>query len=299
MFSRRHPYLFFILTFSSVVATAMIVMVLLFVLGTRNAEFEFGEKVGIIEIKGIIAESKNVIHNIKRFREDNSVKAIVIRIDSPGGAVGPSQEIFREIRKTSKSKKVVASMGTIAASGGYYIAAGADGIVANPGTITGSIGVIMGFTNYQELLDKIGLVPIVIKSGKYKDIGSPVRKMKSEEKRILKDFARKIHRQFIQDIVEGRTMDRAKVESLADGRIFTGEESKKLGLVDRIGNFEDAVEWAGRLGGIKGKISTVYAREKKFPLLRYITDSSAKALLNRITDPSLSANYLYTPEKDL
>ncbi|MBW2573933.1 MAG: signal peptide peptidase SppA [Deltaproteobacteria bacterium] len=299
MFSRRHPYLFFILTFSSVVATAMIVMVLLFVLGTRNAEFEFGEKVGIIEIKGIIAESKNVIHNIKRFREDDSVKAIVIRIDSPGGAVGPSQEIFREIRKTSKSKKVVASMGTIAASGGYYIAAGADGIVANPGTITGSIGVIMGFTNYQELLDKIGLVPIVIKSGKYKDIGSPVRKMKPEEKRILKDFARKIHRQFIQDIVEGRTMDRAKVESLADGRIFTGEESKKLGLVDRIGNFEDAVEWAGRLGGIKGKISTVYAREKKFPLLRYITDSSAKALLNRITDPSLSANYLYTPEKDL
>ena len=299
MFSRRHPYLFFILTFSSVVVTAMTVMVLLFVLGTRNAEFEFGEKVGIIEIKGIIAESKNVIHNIKRFREDDSVKAIVIRIDSPGGAVGPSQEIFREIRKTSKSKKVVASMGTIAASGGYYIAAGADGIVANPGTITGSIGVIMGFTNYQELLDKIGLVPIVIKSGKYKDIGSPVRKMKPEEKRILKDFARKIHRQFIQDIVEGRKMDRVKVESLADGRIFTGEESKKLGLVDRIGNFEDAVEWAGRLGGIKGKISTVYAREKKFPLLRYITDSSAKALLNRITDPSLSANYLYTPEKDL
>ena len=299
MFSRRHPYLFFILTFSSVVATAMIVMVLLFVLGTRDAEFEFGEKVGIIEIKGIIADSKNVIHNIKRFREDNSVKAIVIRIDSPGGAVGPSQEIFREIRKTSKSKKVVASMGAIAASGGYYVAAGTDGIVANPGTITGSIGVIMGFTNYQQLLSKIGLVPVVIKSGKYKDIGSPVRKMKPAENKILKDFARKIHRQFIQDIVEGRTMDRAKVESLADGRIFTGEESKELGLVDRIGNFEDAVEWAGRLGGIKGKISTVYAQEKKFPFLKYITNSSAKALLNRITDPSLSANYLYTPGKDL
>jgi len=123
--------------------------------------------------------------------------------------------------------------------------------------------------------------------------------MKPEEKRILKDFARKIHRQFIQDIVEGRKIDRVKVESLADGRIFTGEESKKLGLVDRIGNFEDAVEWAGRLGGIKGKISTVYAREKKFSLLRYITDSSAKTLINRITDPSFSANYLYTPEKDL
>jgi protease-4 len=277
----------------------MIVMTLLFVIGTRDSEFEFGEKVGVIEINGIIADAKNAIHNLKRFREDSSVKAIVIRINSPGGAVGPSQEIFREIRKTSSSKKVVASMGSIAASGGYYIAAGADGIVANPGTITGSIGVIMGFTNYQELLRKIGLVPVVVKSGKYKDIGSPVRKMKPEEKKILQDFARKIHRQFIKDIVEGRKMDQAKVEALADGRIFTGEESKELGLVDRLGNFEDAIEWAGRLGGIKGKISTVYAREKKFSLLRYIVDSSAKALLNRIADPSLSADYLYSPEKDL
>jgi len=299
MFSRRHPYLFFILTFSSVVATVMIVMTLLFVTGTRDSEFEFGEKVGILEINGIIADAKNAIHNLKRFREDSSVKAIVIRINSPGGAVGPSQEIFREIRKTSSSKKVVASMGSIAASGGYYIAAGADGIIANPGTITGSIGVIMGFTNYQELLRKIGLVPVVVKSGKYKDIGSPVRKMKPEEKKILQNFSRKIHRQFIKDIVDGRKMDQAKVEALADGRIFTGEESKELGLVDRLGNFEDAIEWAGRMGGIKGKISTVYAREKKFSLLKYIADSSAKALLNRIADSSLSADYLYSPEKDL
>jgi protease-4 len=131
----------------------MIVMTFLFVLGTKDAEFEFGEKVGIIELKGIITDSKNVIHHLKRFRENNSIKAIVIRIDSPGGAVGPSQEIFREIRKTSKSKKVVASMGSIAASGGYYVAAGTDGIVANPGTITGSIGVIMGFTNYTRIWD--------------------------------------------------------------------------------------------------------------------------------------------------
>jgi protease-4 len=277
----------------------MIVMTLLFVTGTRDSEFEFGEKVGILEINGIIADAKNAIHNLKRFREDSSVKAIVIRINSPGGAVGPSQEIFREIRKTSSSKKVVASMGSIAASGGYYIAAGADGIIANPGTITGSIGVIMGFTNYQELLRKIGLVPVVVKSGKYKDIGSPVRKMKPEEKKILQNFSRKIHRQFIKDIVDGRKMDQAKVEALADGRIFTGEESKELGLVDRLGNFEDAIEWAGRMGGIKGKISTVYAREKKFSLLKYIADSSAKALLNRIADSSLSADYLYSPEKDL
>jgi protease IV len=296
MFSRRHPYLFFILIFSTVVATAMILMTFLVTLSTRDAEFEFGEKVGIIEINGIITDSKNVLNHLKDFREDNAIKAIVVRVDSPGGAVGPSQEIFREIRKTCAIKKVVASMGTIAASGGYYIAAGANGIVANPGTITGSIGVIMGFTNYEELLQKIGLVPIVVKSGKYKDIGSPVREMKPEEKKILQEFAKKIHRQFIKDIVDGRKMDRQKVEALADGRIFTGQESKKLGLVDRLGNLEDAIEWAGRLGGIKGKIATVYAKEKKFSLLKYVTDSSAETLLNHMLDPKLSADYIYRPE---
>ena len=244
-----------------------------------------------------VIPSKTVIQNLKKFRDDDSIKAIVLRIDSPGGGVGPSQEIFREIRKTSATKKVVASMGTIAASGGYYIAAGANGIVANPGTITGSIGVIMGFTNYEELLNKIGLVPIVVKSGEYKDIGSPVREMKSEEKQILKEFAKKIHRQFIKDIVDGRKMDREKVESLADGRIFTGQESKKFGLVDRLGNLEDAIEWAGQLGGIEGKIATVYAKEKKFSILKYITDSSAGALLNHILDPKLSADYIYRPDK--
>jgi len=295
MFSRRHPYLFFILIFTSVVAVAMLGISLLFVLGSKSSDFEFGEKVGIIELKGVIVDAKQVIHNLKRFREDDSIKAIVIRIDSPGGAVGPAQEIFREIRKTSNKKKVIASMGAIAASGGYYVAAGSDGIVANPGTITGSIGVIMGFTNYEELLQKIGLVPIVIKSGEFKDMGSPVRKMTAVEQKILKNFAKKIHQQFILDIVKGRKMDQAKVESLADGRIFTGQESKDLGLVDRIGNLEDAIAWAGQLGGIKGKISTVYAQEKKFSILKYLSDSSVKELLNRVFNPQISANYLYRP----
>lgn len=295
MFSRRHPYLFFLLVFSSIVSSAVIVLAICLIAVQHDSDFEFGEKVGIIEINGIIADSQNPIHSLKRFREDKSVKAIVIRIDSPGGAVGPSQEIYREIKKTSKIKKVIASMGAIAASGGYYVAAGTDGIVANPGTITGSIGVIMGFTNYRELLDKIGLVPVVIKSGKYKDMGSPVRKMKPEEKKILKNFAEKIHKQFITDIVISRKMDRSKVEALADGRIFTGEESKKMGLVDRLGNLEDAIEWAGRMGGIKGKITTVYAKEKKYPFLKYITESSAKAIFKNILKPVLTASYLYSP----
>ncbi len=295
MFSRRHPFLFFILIFSSILAIVIIGTSLLFTLGSQNANFDFGEKVGIIEIKGVISDSKDIIAHLKQFRDDDSIKSIVLRIDSPGGGVGPSQEIFREVRKTIGQKKVITSMGTIAASGGYYVAAGTDGIVANPGTITGSIGVIMGFTNFEELIKKIGLVPIVIKSGKYKDTGSPVRQMTEDEEKILQNFVQRIHMQFVKAIAEGRKMDAEKVKSIADGRIFSGEEAKDLGLVDRLGNLDDAIEWAGRLGGIKGKISTVYAPEKKYSLLRYIIDLSLNTLLNRTIHRDFYGGYLFRP----
>jgi protease-4 len=295
MFSRRHPYLFFILIFSSITAAAMLGITLLILIGTKSSDLKFGEKVGIIEITGIITDSKSVIHNLKRFREDNSIKAIVLRIDSPGGGVGPAQEIFREIRKTVGVKKIVASMGAVAASGGYYIAAGTDGIVANPGTITGSIGVIIRFANFEDLLSKIGLTPVVVKSGEYKDTGSPVRKMTKEERKILQNFVNQIHKQFIIAVAEGRNMDQSKVEPLADGRIFTGEEAKNLGLIDRIGNLEDAVEWAGRMAGIEGKISAVYARKKKLPFLKYIIDSTLKDLANNLSNPHIWGGYLYRP----
>lgn len=300
MFSRRHPYLFFILIFSSIMVTAFIGLSLVVMLAVKDADFDDllkseGEKVGIVELTGNITSSRDIIHSIKRFRENSSIKAIVIRIDSPGGAVGPAQEIFREIRKTVKTKKVIASMGAVAASGGYYIAAGADGIVANPGTITGSIGVIMGFVNFQDLLRKIGMVPVVVKSGQYKDIGSPVREMTKDERSILQNLSNRIHKQFIVDIANGRGMDLSKVEGIADGRIFTGEEAKNLGLIDRLGNLEDAIEWAGRMGGIKGKISAVYAPKKKFSILKFIAESSVKEIANMIVNPSLYTGYLYSP----
>lgn len=302
MFSRRHPYLFFILIFSSIMVTTFIGLSLIFMLAAKDADFDDllksgGEKVGIVELTGNITSSRDIIHSLKRFRENSSIKAIVIRIDSPGGAVGPAQEIFREIRKTVKAKKVIASMGSVAASGGYYVAAGADGIVANPGTITGSIGVIMGFANFQELLRKIGMVPVVIKSGQYKDIGSPVREMTKDERGILQNLSNRIHRQFIVDIANGRGMDLSKVEKIADGRIFTGEEAKNLGLIDRLGNLEDAIEWAGRMGGIKGKISAVYAPKKKFSILKFIAESSVKEIANMMINPSLYAGYLYSPSR--
>lgn len=300
MFSRRHPYLLFILIFSSIVAVTIIGTSAVFLIAVNLSDYvEFdkdgAEKVGVIELTGIIADAKDIINQLKDFRKKDTIKAIVIRIDSPGGGVGPSQEIFREIRKTVKTKKVVASMGAIAASGGYYVAAGADGIIANPGSITGSIGVIMGFTNFQQLLEKIGLVPVVVKSGQYKDIGSPIRNMTEDERKIFKQFVDNIHRQFVEAIADGRKMDPAKVESLADGRIFSGEEAKSIGLVDRLGNLEDAIEWAGRMGGIKGEISAVYAKKKRFSLLEHLADISVQAIINRTANPLFYTGYIYQP----
>ena len=296
MFSRRHPYLFFLLvSFAIFTGLTLGVMAMVAWMGGASSDFG-GEAVGVVEIEGAIADARDTIEHIRRFREDEDIKAIVIRIDSPGGAVGPSQEIYREIRKTVGTKKVVASMGAVAASGGYYVACATDGIVANPGTITGSIGVIMGYTNFRQLLDKIGMVPVVIKSGPYKDTGSPTREMRDDEREILQSITSNIHEQFVTAIAEGRKMDRAQVARVADGRIFTGEDAKSRGLVDRLGNFEDALEWAGELGGIDGEVVPVYARDEKLSLLRYLMSSSLSDWMSTVIHPGIYAEYRYQPE---
>jgi protease-4 len=236
--------------------------------------------------------------DLKRFREDDAIKAIVVRIDSPGGAVGPSQEIYREMQKTVENKTVVASMGAVAASGGYYVAAGADKIMANPGTITGSIGVIMGFANYQALLEKIGLVPVVVKSGEYKDMGSPTRRMTDSERKIFQELTGKIHDQFVSDIATGRGMAVDRVATLADGRIFTGSESKAMGLVDRLGNFEDAVQWAGDLGGIQGEVRTVFAKDQHLSFLDYLLMHTRwEAVIHRLLTPGPRPEAILDPSR--
>ena len=298
MFSRRHPFLFFILVFTALVAVTTVLTSLMGLLDKDKREFRFGEKVGVIEIEGMMTEARGVIEQIKTFRERESIKAIVLRINSPGGPVGPAQEIYREIEKTVEAKKVVASLGSIAASGGYYIASAADRIMANPGTITGSIGVIMGYTNFQELFKKIGLSPVVIKSGEYKDLASPVREMSEKEREILQTFTDNIHTQFIEDVAQGRGESPDAIRKIADGRIFSGETAMQYGLVDRLGNLADAIEWAGRLGGIKGKIRSVYPPEKKLPIVEYLMDMAAaklKATMQEMT--SVTPGYIYEPGK--
>lgn len=302
MFSRKHPYLFFLLCIASLFAGTMIFMTLMLAMGMKSADLAEwveigGEKIGIVEITGVISESDEILNHIKKFREDDAIRAIVLRINSPGGGVAASQEIYREVSKTVSAKTVVASMGSVAASGGYYVAAGADKIVANPGTITGSIGVIMGFTNFQELLKKIGLTPVVIKSGKFKDIGSPTRVMTDEEEKILQQFTDQVHDQFVDAIAKGRKMDKTTVESIADGRIMTGETALSLGLVDELGNLEDALALAGKLAGIEGKITRVYPKEKHISFLRRLMGESMAEVIEKLIHSNMSVQYLPTISK--
>lgn len=213
------------------------------------------EGVAIVRVEGPILDSYQTVEELKTFSEDPLVKAIVVRIDSPGGGVAPSQEIYNAVRRVrkEKNKTVIASMGTVAASGGYYIAVATDRILANPGTLTGSIGVIMQLANFQELLEKIGVKNVVVKSGKFKDIGSPFRPMQEEDRKVLEVVMNDVHRQFIDAVAEGRSLDLAEVEQLADGRVFTGQQAKSILLVDDIGDLHDAIKLAGELGGIEGE----------------------------------------------
>jgi protease-4 len=243
------------------------------------------ERVGVVEIKGLLTDSSTVIKQLDRYRDDDSIKAIVIRINSPGGAVGPAQEILREVEKIRTKKKIVASLGTVAASGGYYIASGANLIMANRGTATGSIGVIMQFTNVEALTKKVGLDFFNLKAGRYKDVGSPFRPMTPEDKAYLQGLLDNIYQQFLSDVARNRKIPLAKMKDLAEGRIYSGEEAKQVGLVDEFGNLPDAIERAGRLGGIKGKVKAVYPEKESFSLLRLLLGQEAEESLSQLALP--------------
>ena len=244
-------------------------------------------KIGVIPINGVIRDADAITEQLIAFRDDKQIKAIILRINSPGGGVGPSQEIYSETRRTTKTKKVVASLGSVAASGGYYVASAADSVVANPGTLTGSIGVLMEFVRFEELLKKIGVEMQVIKSGEFKDIGSPNRKMTKEEREILTRLIKDIQNQFVTAVSQGRNMPEEKVLELADGRVFSGREAKRLGLVDSLGNFQDAVNVAKRMAHIRGKVKLVYPVKKRRSLLwDLLFKDLFDALMNRLDRPS-------------
>src|SRR5574340_65446 len=222
------------------------------------------DRVALIRVEGVILDAQATIGELKQYSENPLVKAIVLRIDSPGGGGVPSQEIHDAVKrvKNKSNKAVIASMGTVAASGGYYIAAATDRIIANPGTLTGSIGVIMETTNLEGLLKKVGVEGVVIKSGRFKDVGSPLRKMSDEERKLLQSVMDDVHQQFIQAVADGRSLEPSEVEPLADGRIFTGRQAKEARVVDELGDLEDAIHIAADIAGIEGEPKVVEPRKR-------------------------------------
>ncbi len=243
---------------------------LMLILRSMDGGTPIGQKVAVVDITGIITKSDETIKLIHAYRDDSSIKAIVLRIDSPGGSVAPVQEIYSELEKIDKP--IVASMGGTAASGGYYVACAADTIMANPGTLTGSIGVIMQFTRLKGLYDKIGLEHQVIKSGEFKDTGSPFRELTEKEQAVLQATVDDVYNQFVDTIFEARKslLSRSEILELADGRIFSGQQALDSKLLDQLGNLPEAIEVAGKLANIDGKPKVV-RKEKKESLLEQLT----------------------------
>ena len=240
-----------------------------------SREITVSSGVGLVEVKGLIIDPQETVKQLYDFGKNDKVKAVVLRIDSPGGVVGPSQEICAAVKKLRVKKPVVVSMGSAAASGGYYIAAPATLIYANPGTITGSIGVLMKFSNIEGLLGKVGMKSFTLKTGKFKDVGSPVRTMSAEERAMLQAVIDSTHSQFVRTVAEGRKLPLEKVSAIADGRIFSGEQALALKLVDKLGTMQDAVEEAGRLGGISDEPHVIKPPKKKKLFLDMLVEESA------------------------
>ncbi len=276
----RSPRFGFLLFFSFLLIFFLIVFA-----RTRAIEKIRNGDLALVRIEGVILDSKEILDQLKRYRKDDSLRAIVLRVDSPGGAVVPSQEIYREVRaiRDEGKKKIVASMGTVAASGGYYIAAGTERIVANPGTLTGSIGVIMELPNIEGLLSKIGVRAVTIKSGERKDTGSPFRKMSVEERALLQSVLDDVHAQFIEAVASSRSLPEKEVRALADGRIFTGRQAKEKRLVDDLGGLDDAIKIAAEMAGIKGEPRLVESKPR-FSIFDLFRD--------RIRLPAVELKYL-------
>lgn len=269
-----------------IVLVVIVYLLLLSLLITRLQKGKISiiktKAIGVIEVEGMILDAKPIVRQFKTYAKNPFIKAIVLRVNSPGGGVSASQEIYNEIIKTkAKGKKIVVSMGAVAASGGYYISCPADIIVANPGTLTGSIGVIMQYPMAEELFKKLGIKMEVIKSRQHKDIGSPFRQMTEKEKQLLSEVVTDIYQQFVDVVRENRQLSKEKVLEIADGRILSGQQAQKLGLVDSLGSYEDAIRISSNLVGIVGEPHIIKERPK-FSLLQRIFSRSLNYLLSPV-----------------
>jgi protease-4 len=282
MAGKKYPILTVLVILCVAALFLGVAMTVILSISGPSAGISFGNRIGVISIEGTIVDPEPILTQLVDFKKDKRVKAIILRVNSPGGGVAPSQEIYREIRKIIQTKKVIASMGNLAASGGYYIASGADKIVASPGTLSGSIGVIMEFIQVEDLLRKLGVGLEVLKTGEFKDIGSPHRRMSDRERDLIKDLIGEIQGQFVEAVAKGRNLPVEKVREIADGRILSGARCKELGLVDVLGNFQDAVDLAKEISGIDGEVTLIYSRKAKGRLWELLLEDTMDSLLRTV-----------------
>lgn len=271
----------------------LVLMVISALLTLFFKESPISGKIALVRVEGPILESKSVVDEMRGYVKDRSIKAIVLRINSAGGGVAPSQEIYAEVKRAASAKKVVVSMGSVAASGGYYIASPATRIVANPGTITGSIGVIMEIPNLKEFMDKLGIKTEVIKSGRHKDIASVFRGIGKEERDILQSLMNDVHEQFISDVAESRKLPQENVRKIADAKVFSGRQAIDIGLVDELGDLQHAIKVAATLAGIDGEPEVV-VKKKKSPFMELIEGNIAETILRFI--PRFELKYEFMPQ---
>jgi protease-4 len=250
-----------------------------------------GVDVGVVKVSGVIMDSQKVLKQLKEFEEDSSIKAVLLRINSPGGAVGPSQEIHDAVLRVRKTKPVVASFEAVAASGGYYVAVAAEKIVSNPGSLTGSIGVIMSFANLQDLYKWAKVEPYNLKSGKFKDAGSESRPMSAEERELMQGLIDNVYLQFLKAVADGRKLPVEKVRPYADGRVLSGHQAFEAGLVDKLGGVDAAVDMIKELSKIdaKQKVNLVYPEPRRRSLLEVLGSGAAESLVNGLREGVQSA----------
>lgn len=276
---KKRPFLLAFLTVGGIFLFFLLVILTAGLLRSDSRMMPVGDKIGVLQVSGTIVEPRGLIERIERFRKQGAIKAVVLRINSPGGGVGPSQEVHAALVRLAESKPLIVSMGAVAASGGYYLAVAGERLFANPGTLTGSIGVIMSFPNYHELMDRVGIQTRVVKSGRYKDVGSATRTFTEDDRSLLQDVIDDVHQQFVTAVSNGRELPVDRLQPYIDGRIMTGRQARDAGLVDELGTLRDAVEYAAKVSGLGTDPALVYSEpEEEGFLERYLKNALSRYL---------------------
>ena len=276
---KKRPFLMASMTIGAIFLFFLLVVFTAGMFSGRGNVVPGGKQLGVLEVYGAIFDAQRLAEQINDFRTDDSIKAVVLRIDSPGGGVAPSQEIYAELKRLAAEKPLVVSIGTIAASGGYYLAIAGERLFANPGSITGSIGVIMAFPDYRELMGKIGVKTEVVKSGQFKDIGSSSREFSAADRELLQEMIDDVHEQFVQAISDGRDIPVERLLPFVDGRIFTGRQAQKIGFIDELGTFNDAVKYAAKVGGLGEDPDLVYPEPEHKDFIERLLQGAASRYL--------------------